>query len=56
MKLDKFIQKMPKVELHVHLKGSIRPETLLNLAEGKPHALRKTKGAKIGQMMLTTTK
>jgi adenosine deaminase len=28
-----FIQVMPKVELHVHLEGSIRPETLLKLAK-----------------------
>lgn len=28
-----YIRKMPKVELHVHLEGSIRPSTLLTLAE-----------------------
>ena len=33
MTLKKFIQRMPKVELHVHLEGSIQPETLLMLAE-----------------------
>ena len=33
MTLKKFIRRMPKVELHVHLEGSIRPETLLTLAE-----------------------
>ncbi len=33
MTLEKFIRLMPKVELHVHLEGSIRPETLLKLAE-----------------------
>lgn len=32
MPLDSFIRAMPKVELHVHLEGSIRPETLLKLA------------------------
>lgn len=32
MSLTTFIQAMPKVELHVHLEGSIRPETLLTLA------------------------
>jgi len=31
--LESFIRAMPKVELHVHLEGSIRPETLLDLAE-----------------------
>ena len=30
--LEDFITKMPKVELHVHLEGSVRPETLLKLA------------------------
>jgi len=33
VKLEQFIRRMPKVELHVHLEGSIRPETLLTLAE-----------------------
>ena len=32
MQIQEFIQKMPKVELHVHLEGSIQPETLLQLA------------------------
>jgi adenosine deaminase len=30
---NEFIAAMPKVELHVHLEGSIRPETVLMLAE-----------------------
>lgn len=30
--LERFITHMPKVELHVHLEGSVRPETLLALA------------------------
>lgn len=33
MSLHDFIRQMPKVELHVHLEGSIRPSTLLALAE-----------------------
>ena len=32
MSIKTFITKMPKVELHVHLEGSVRPETLLKLA------------------------
>lgn len=39
MTLEKFIRRMPKVELHVHLEGSIRPETLLTLAERNDVAL-----------------
>ena len=31
--LDEFIRAMPKVELHVHMEGSIRPETFLTLAQ-----------------------
>ena len=33
MSVYDFIREMPKVELHVHLEGSIRPATLLTLAE-----------------------
>jgi adenosine deaminase len=33
MALQQFIDQMPKVELHVHLEGSIRPSTLLALAQ-----------------------
>ncbi len=32
MSLEQFIRHMPKVELHVHLEGSISPETLLALS------------------------
>lgn len=33
MSIESYLQKMPKVELHVHLEGSIQPETLLKLAK-----------------------
>ena len=39
MTLEKFIRLMPKVELHVHLEGSIQPETLLTMAERNGVAL-----------------
>jgi adenosine deaminase len=38
-KLESFIRAMPKVELHVHLEGSIQPETLLTLAQRNRVAL-----------------
>ena len=37
--LHAFARQMPKVELHVHLEGSIRPATLLQLAERNSFAL-----------------
>jgi adenosine deaminase len=39
MSIQDYIQAMPKVELHVHLEGSIRPSTLLRLAERNSVAL-----------------
>lgn len=32
MNIDSFLLRMPKVELHVHLEGTLRPATLLSLA------------------------
>jgi hypothetical protein len=32
--LEAFCRAMPKIELHAHLHGSIRPATLAQLAEG----------------------
>lgn len=37
--LTQFIRRMPKVELHVHLEGSIQPATLLELARRNAVAL-----------------
>src|SRR5262245_17455714 len=39
MSFESFVEAMPKVELHVHLEGSIRPETLLALARRNRVAL-----------------
>lgn len=42
--LTKFIQNMPKAEIHVHLEGTVKPETLLRLAKsnGLQHTLPTT--------------
>ncbi len=34
--LCNFIAQLPKVELHLHLEGAVRPETLLELAQYRP--------------------
>ncbi len=34
-----FVQALPKVDLHLHLDGSVKPATLLELAAGQGHAL-----------------
>ncbi len=47
--IDTFIAELPKVELHVHLEGSLQPATLLELAEkhrieGLPASLEAVEG------------
>jgi adenosine deaminase len=37
--IEDFIKRMPKVELHVHLEGSVQPQTLLQLAKRNAIAL-----------------
>ena len=39
LSFENFITKMPKVELHVHLEGSVRPDTLIELAKRHQVAL-----------------
>jgi aminodeoxyfutalosine deaminase len=39
MSLDRFLLRMPKVELHVHLEGAMRPSVLLELARRNGVAL-----------------
>lgn len=39
-----FCQKLPKVELHAHLNGSVRPSTLLDLAKNRSSGDRDNKG------------
>jgi len=39
--LSSFVARLPKVELHLHLEGAVRPETLLELSQNKSGLRRK---------------
>lgn len=49
--LGRFIERMPKVELHVHLEGAIRPATLLALASRRRSDLPATDAAGLRRWM-----
>ncbi|MBI9050744.1 MAG: adenosine deaminase [Anaerolineaceae bacterium] len=49
MHINQFIEKMPKVELHVHMEGSIQPDTLITLAERNQVALTAKTPAELRQ-------
>src|SRR5882757_6630018 len=42
--LKKFIEGMPKIELHLHIEGSLEPELAFKLAERNGVTLRKKDG------------
>jgi adenosine deaminase/aminodeoxyfutalosine deaminase len=41
--LDSFIRQLPKVELHLHLEGSVEPQTLLEISRSKGRLEKETR-------------
>ena len=51
MTIKSYIEAMPKVELHVHLEGSIRPETFLKLAGRHKIALPRNRSGRAAALV-----
>jgi len=47
------LERLPKTDLHVHLDGSLRPRTLIELATGQGQSLRSSDPAELAESMRT---
>ena len=47
-----FLERLPKAELHVHLDGSLRPQTMIDLAEAYDVPIPSTDPEELGRLML----